>query len=66
MANEYNKNCFENKSYNSVFLSSAFLRGIAFGKGVSEFNDKAAIMSIKNKKDIVLASKELFRHRNAH
>lgn len=54
------KNCFENQIYNPAFLSSAFLRGIAFGKGVSQFNNGVAIMSIKNKEDIVLAIKKAY------
>lgn len=60
MSYTYDKNCFENQTYNSAFLSSAFLRGMAFGKGVSEFEGDIAIMSIKNKKDIFLAVKKAY------
>lgn len=44
----------------SEFLSSAFLRGMVFGKGVSEFEGDTAIMSIKKKKDIFLAVKKAY------
>ena len=60
MGRTYKKLCFENQNYNSAFLSSAFLRGMAFGKCVSEFEGDIAIMSIKNKKDIFLAVKKAY------
>lgn len=59
---EFNKDCFkeETNNYNNQFLSSAFLRGIAFGKNVSAFDNSSATMSIKNKDDIVLAVKKAY------
>ena len=59
----FNKDCFKTttNNYNNQFLSSAFLRGIAFGKNVSVFNNSSATMSIKNKDDIILAVKKAYK-----
>ena len=58
----FNKDCFKaaTNNYNNQFLSSAFLRGIAFGKNVSVFNNSSATMSIKNIDDIILAVKKAY------
>ena len=59
---KFNKCCFseETNNYDKQYLSSAFLRGIAFGKNVSDFEGESATISIKNKDDIRLAVKKAY------
>ena len=59
---QFNKSCFSEKTnnYDNQYLSSAFLRGIAFGKNVSAFKGESATMSIVNKDDILLAVKKAY------
>lgn len=58
----FNKDCFKKatNNYTNQFLSSAFLRGIAFGKNVSDFESESAIMSLENKNDIILAIRKAY------
>lgn len=58
----FNKDCFKKSknNYDEKFLSSAFLRGIAFGKNVSDFESEYAIMSLKDKNDIILAIRKAY------
>ena len=58
----FNKDCFKKSknNYDEKFLSSAFLRGIAFGKNVSDFESEHAIMSLKDKNDIILAIRKAY------
>lgn len=59
---KFNKECFKNPNnyYDRKYLGDAFLRGIAFGKNVADFNGKTAIMSIECKDDIVFAVKKAY------
>lgn len=62
MAKKYDKECFKRSSnnYDSKYLGDAFLRGIAFGKNVVDFNGETAIMSLECAKDIVFAVKKAY------
>lgn len=54
------KYCFSGKNYDSNFLKTSFLRGMAFGKSVVDFDTATAIMSVKNKNDVLLAVKKAY------
>ena len=55
-----NSRCYENENYDTQFLSSAFLRGMAFGKNIKAFKNGKATMSLQCREDILLAVKKAY------